>query len=354
MTKIKKKKNLFLGFIFLGILILPVFAFAENCPSMTTVTGTEVNFVGELTDLGGDSFSSVWFEYGKGSNYDRQTIEKNLTQPGVYCINVSDLSPCTTYYYRAAARNSAGTSYGETKTFTTRCGSSYVTTSQAQPTEIPSQPTGVLTINKLVRNLSDGTSWLDSVQAEPDEVLSFQIQVKNNGSSLIKDIIIKDSLPSKINFSGELKIDDISVTGDLISGLKLGNLSPNQTRTISFKAEVVGSDKFSYGETQLINTATAFFQNSSVSDSVKVMVQKKGVLGATSVNTGWTNNFFTDSFLLPLIISLLIVFIFKNHLIKWEEWLDKRKKEFKDYQAKKILQIKINKIKLKEFLKQNF
>jgi len=97
---------------------------AETCPSNTMVTGTTVVFVGELADMGGDLTTYVWFEYGQTTSYGQKTIERTLTETGFYCITVSGLLPSTTYHYIAAARNSADTSYGEDKTFTTTSGPS--------------------------------------------------------------------------------------------------------------------------------------------------------------------------------------------------------------------------------------
>lgn len=324
----KKNKTFICGVLFLGLLVLPIFGLAENCPNLTTVEGTNVNFVGELTDMGGDTTTAVWFEYGQTSNYGQKTIEKTLTQPSTYCIAVSGLSPCTTYHYRAVARNNAGISYGEDKTFTTTCKKE-------------------VSVNKLVRNLSDGTSWQDSVTADPGEILSFLIQVKN-GSSLIENVIVKDNLPSNIRFIGELKIDETPVSGDIISGLNIGNLSPNQTKNITFKAEVADSSQFAFGETNLVNSASVL----DFSDTATVVVKKAKVLGATSISTGLTDNFLLDFFVLPLIVTFIVVYLFKSHIIKWEEWLDKRKKEYKDYKARKTLQFKIAKIKTKEILRK--
>ena len=97
-------------------MFLPGFVLAQDCPSRTTVSGNAVTFVGELTDMGGDETTSVWFEYGKTTSYGQKTIEKVLTRPGFYCITVSGLTPAT-YNYRAAARNSAGTGHGANNTF---------------------------------------------------------------------------------------------------------------------------------------------------------------------------------------------------------------------------------------------
>ena len=120
------EKNLFLKTLLsLAIFTLMAtanFALAESCPATTIVTGTTVTFVGELTDMGGDATTNVWFEYGQTTGYGQKTIEKTLSQPEFYCITISGLIPSTTYHYRAAARNSADTSYGEDKSFTTTPG----------------------------------------------------------------------------------------------------------------------------------------------------------------------------------------------------------------------------------------
>ena len=123
------ESNLFLkiSLLLLGIFILTNmagFALAETCPSNTMVTGTTVVFVGELTDMGGDLTTDVWFQYGQTTSYGQKTVEKTLTETSFYCITVNGLLPSTTYHYRAAARNTADTSYGEDKTFTTTSGPS--------------------------------------------------------------------------------------------------------------------------------------------------------------------------------------------------------------------------------------
>lgn len=208
-----------------------------------------------------------------------------------------------------------------------------------------------LTVNKLVRNVSDGTSYFGSVSADPNETVSFSIQV-TAGNTLLQNIIFKDTLPNKIVYLGNLKIDGITSTGNIISGLNIGNLSANQTKTITFDARIGGPTQFNLGETTLINTALAYTTLVANSDTAKVVVSKKTGGPATDVPTGLTNNLFLDSFFLPLTITLLIIWVFKSHIIKFEEWLDLRKKEYQEYRARKLLQLKITKIKIQEFLRK--
>jgi uncharacterized repeat protein (TIGR01451 family) len=432
MTVKKTMKNniIIVAAVLLGVLFSANFATAQSCPSLTSVDGTAVTFVGELTDTGGDSYTLAWFEYGKTKSYGQKTSEQNLTQTGLYCTTISNLSPCTTYNYRAVAKNTAGTSYGENKTFTTTCDSATVSlkaNGYDGSVTIPynnsadlswtsynanycsasgdwsgtkslsgSQTTGTLTssktytitcsgsggsisdsvtvnvsaqtyadfsVNKTVRNLSKGTFYLESVNAEPGEVLNFRIAVKA-GSDPLYNLVVKDTLPSGLVYVDDLRIDNVLTSGNILTGLNIGSLSAYQEKVITFRADVAGSDSFAFGQTQLTNTVSVTSGSLSRSDYVSsgavsrsdiasVSVNKAAVAGAaTAVSTGLTNNIFLDSFFLPLIISLLIVWLLKSRIIRFEEWLDLRKKDYQVYKSKKILQLKIAKIKTRELFQR--
>jgi hypothetical protein len=216
---------------------------------------------------------------------------------------------------------------------------------------IGSSTSPTLTISKLARNIADATSYSDLIFADPSEMISFLIQI-TAGDSLVQNIIIKDTLPSNVVYLGNLKIDNILYTGNITFGLNIGDLSANQTKTITFDAAVAGPALFNLGDTTLINTALAYNNLVAVSDTAKIIVTKRTGGAATSVSTGLTNNLFLDSFFLPLVITLSTIWIFKSHIIKFEEWLDLRQKEYRKYRAKKLLQLKITQIKIQEFLRE--
>jgi hypothetical protein len=203
--KVKIKKILLDLLTFVSIFSIGNLAFAQTCPETTTVNGpTSITFVGGVVDLGGDTQAFVWFEYGTSSgNYTFKTEKKIVTQLGKYCITVTNLQPCTTYYYRAAMENRAGPSYGAELSKTTFC-------------------------------VGQSTS----------------------------------------------------------SGQVLGE--------------------------------------------------------ATQVSTGLIKTILSDYLLLPLLFSLFLVFVFKSHILRWEEWLEERKREYQKFKSEKLLKWKIAKIKLKE------
>ena len=148
-----------------------------------------------------------------------------------------------------------------------------------------------------------------------------------------------------------MKLDGNSVSGDIVSGYNIGSLSANQTRTVTFDADIASAASFAFGNTSLTNSVTVSSSNTSNSDTATIVVTKKAVAGATSISTGLTNNLFIDSFLLPLAIALFLVWLFKSNIIKLEQWLDTRKMGYQKYRSTKLLQIKIAKAKTQELFR---
>ncbi len=119
-------------------------------------------------------------------------------------------------------------------------------------------------------------------------------------------------------------------------------------KTIIFEAKVAAKGSFSYGTTELINSARTYTLQTSDIDTSKVIVTKKAVAGAVAaISTGVTNGIL-DSILLPLGIALLMVWIFKSKFIGLDKLIGKRKREIEEYRARKTLKRQIAKLKGKK------
>jgi hypothetical protein len=76
------------------------------------------------------------------------------------------------------------------------------------------------------------------------------------------------------------------------------------------------------------------------------------VLGtATEASTGIIKTIFSDYLIFPLLVSTFLVWAFKSHILKWEEWLDERKAEYQRFKSEKTLRLKVARLKLKEKLR---
>ncbi|MBI2607521.1 MAG: DUF11 domain-containing protein [Candidatus Doudnabacteria bacterium] len=131
-----------------------------------------------------------------------------------------------------------------------------------------------LAITKEVRNLTDNTGYSHSVTADDSDRVEFRIVVRNTGSSnsTATNVRVTDFLPANLEFvASTLRIDsNTQFSNNLLGNIFLGNLSANQSKTITFEARVNAN----FNNT-LINTATAFSDNTSpVNDSASVFVSR--------------------------------------------------------------------------------
>ena len=98
--------------------------------NVTNIATTSATCGGQVTFNGGATVIArgvCWSTSQYPTDADNHTT--NGTGIGSYTSNITGLIPNTTYYVRAYATNSAGTAYGEQKSFTTPCNSFTVYTS---------------------------------------------------------------------------------------------------------------------------------------------------------------------------------------------------------------------------------
>jgi uncharacterized repeat protein (TIGR01451 family) len=132
-----------------------------------------------------------------------------------------------------------------------------------------------LAIEKTVRNITTNPngSYTESVDARKDEIVEFRIIVRNNGSVTATTVRVQDILPSNPAFSyvaGSLTIDGASSGLDIFSAqATLGDLAPNASKTLIFRAKV---PTITFNST-VTNTANAFASNTgSVTDTAQVVL----------------------------------------------------------------------------------
>lgn len=106
---------------------------------------------GRITDTGGDNLITTWFEWRNVNSASwNSTNPQNLTittTPFDFSQTLTGLNSCTTYEYKAVARNSIGTTLGNVQCFRTLCQSLTVSCS-ASPN--PAFTNQTVTFNSLV------------------------------------------------------------------------------------------------------------------------------------------------------------------------------------------------------------
>ena len=187
-----------------------------------------------------------------------------------------------------------------------------------------------LNVTKTVRNLTSGSGWSNSTYANPSDTVMFMITLQANGNQNVQNVFVRDILPANLIYNNQLVVactggtsnynncngNNYNYTGSITSGISINTIYAGQTVTITYQTQLAPAVNFTYGATTLNNNVYVTSSNaSSPSANASVIVSRSGVLGASSVATGLTNNFWVDSFFLPLMLVLLGIWLWRNGML---------------------------------------
>ena len=206
-----------------------------------------------------------------------------------------------------------------------------------------------MTVVKMVRNNTRNTGWGNAVEAAPGHSLSFSIEVRSTGDGKLENVIVKDILPEKTQYVGNLMVDGIARSGNIAQGINIGDISSGFSKTLTFDVLLSGEGFFGVGWTNLTNIAEVSASNVFDTDTAEIYVSRGVVAGAaTRVVTGITNNKLIDFILLPLLATILIWIFFRKYFIGLSEWLENKKISAFDSRAKRNLSRITERIKTRE------
>ena len=215
-----------------------------------------------------------------------------------------------------------------------------------------------LTVTKTVRNLTAGTGFASSTYANPSATVMFMITLQNTGNQDAQNVFVRDTLPANLIYNNQLVIacsgsnnsnncnnnNYYNYSGNITSGINLNTIYAGQTVTITYQAQLASVQNFSFGSTTLNNLVNITSSNVGYIPTAlaSVYITRATVLGASTISTGLTNNFWVDSFFLPLLITIILLWMWRSGMFFGiEKWLDNKKKIRRGYKAEKELSARI-------------
>src|SRR3989344_6593969 len=137
-------KNTILKISFLVLISAVIFFASGQAVLAATIPQVQTNSAGNVQNnsatlngyvgsLGNDSYTNVWFQWGIATSYGNNTNQQTINYPETFSFSIYNLSPSTTFHYRAVAQNSYGTVYGSDVVFTTGQSGGQQVTANAGP-----------------------------------------------------------------------------------------------------------------------------------------------------------------------------------------------------------------------------
>lgn len=141
-------------------------------------------------------------------------------------------------------------------------------------------------VTQKVRNLTKQSfTWVDSLQADPNDRLEFQITITWRSSQTTPNVFARAMLAEKLVYVNNLKIDGSFTTGDITKeNINIGAMTTGQTKAVTFEAQVAAVESFPAGTTNLVNVVTVFSADGGASVTSAVHVVRAGT--PTQVPTG--------------------------------------------------------------------
>ena len=128
--------------------------------SVSNITATTAEYGATITDDKGQTVTVRGICWSTNiSPTIKDSVKNSGSGIGAFSIQMKNLRPKTSYYVRAFATNSTGTSYGGAVNFVTSNLSSVTTTSISNITSVGAKSGGVITIDKGISVISRGVCW---------------------------------------------------------------------------------------------------------------------------------------------------------------------------------------------------
>lgn len=85
----------------------------------------------------------------------------------------------------------------------------------------------------------DITAEVNKTTAVVGEILTYTVNVRNNGKIFLSDIIVIDPLDPNLQYMNNLKINGIPTVGNIVDGVNIGSLNIGETTVINFDVKII-------------------------------------------------------------------------------------------------------------------
>lgn len=167
-----------------------------------------------------------------------------------------------------------------------------------------------LVISFFAKKQQDSLQWDKMVQIGQNGAVYFMITINNSSNLQAENLIVSVNIPTEISYLGNLKVDDVPVSGDIVSGISVGSIPAQGKKTITFEGK---TQEFDIKQDK---QAIAFLNSSQISQSDFISINfdasqsnLAAVVSSEEIKTNVIWEFFKKWYMW-IIVGLVLVFLF--------------------------------------------
>ena len=146
--------------------------------------------------------------------------------------------------------------------------------------------------------------WQKTGQVGQNSQVYFLVSVANNSKNPIDNVIVSASIPSEVGLLGNIQVDNMPATGDIVAGISIGSLAPMSAKVVNFEGK---TQEFS-GESAKEAKATVSAGQVKLADGLSLSFVPGQVAGiATSSNGLWD---FVRRWYVWILAGAVLIFLF--------------------------------------------
>jgi hypothetical protein len=171
--------------------------------------------------------------------------------------------------------------------------------------------TGALSISFFAKPDSSSSQWQKTTEVGSNGYVYFMISATNASTTQIDNVSVSANIPAEIYSLGNLKLDGIAVSGDIVSGINIGSIAPQVTKLITFEGKTQTISAASTKQATATSSVSGVIQSDSVSISLNPS-QATNVSAAVSSTASSSSGFlaFLKRWYLWIIAGLVLIFLF--------------------------------------------
>lgn len=177
------------------------------------------------------------------------------------------------------------------------------------PTPTVKPSAGGLSVLFFEKQDQSSTQWQKSAQVGPNGKIYFMMSVVNNSATQIENVSVSANIPSEISSLGNLQINGVSISGDIISGVNIGSLAVGNSKSVTFEGRS-GSILLPSAKKAVATVSAVGY--SSQTDSVALTLSIVPSTSSAAVSSTVANSFwdFLKRWYLWILVGLVLIFLF--------------------------------------------
>ena len=152
---------------------------------------------------------------------------------------------------------------------------------------VPINPSGESSVSlgiSFLGKTATSNDWIKNFNAKPNENIDFMIILTNRQNAELQNVNVKAEMPKETTYKGDLKIDGISLDGNITSGINIEKLPAGSIKIISFTGRAQNTNLIGKETSEANFVARAAVQNNvSSSDSLKITFAKSRTTAAVGL-----------------------------------------------------------------------